>query len=781
MLDPALRARADRFRADNVRARVFNPQPRPHWIGQTNQFWYRHESAEGITFTRVDAETGEQEAAFDHAAVAQALGVPDAQHLPIADLDLTGPDLTGNSLRIRTTDGRWHDVANGLAIAEASPPALHLGERAAPDGRSALFVRDHDLWLRDLATSAARRLTHDGALHHGYGASPEMNLATISLRRRGLALPANGLFSPDGSKLFTSRLDERGVQDLTLLQHVPDDHSPRPVAHTMKFAYACDDALPVETHCIIDLGSGHIATADGGPHVTGMTTCLEKDEAWWSADSTRVFFLDHDRYWRRLTLSEMDAATGAIRVVFSETVATFIDTNLSVLGLPNYRVLDASGEFIWFSQEDGWAHLYLHDLATGARKGRITGGQGGGQWAVRDLLHVDPVARTVEFLAGGLDDTANPYHRTLCRIGLDGTGFTILTPGSEDHCLAMPAKRVPRDHIRPEGDIGQWRAPGGRYFVHTYSDLTTLPVTEIRHADGGKIATLVSASLAPDLAAAWRWPVPFVVTADDGTTDLFGAMWLPTDFDPSQRYPVIDYIYPGPQRGQLPTVMLTDIMPELGRATLPQAFAELGFVVINVDGRGTPLRSKAFHDASYGKLDDPGMLADHVATLRQLAAAHPFMDISRVGIMGHSGGGYASVRALLDYPDAFHVAVATSGNHDQRGYSFAWVEKYMGPLVSHPDGTTSYSSAANGPLAANLRGKLLLATGDMDDNVHPALTMQLAAALIAADKDFDFIPLPNDDHTTVWSKPYFLRRAMEFMVTHLGAGRTGAAGNGDHS
>ena len=758
MLDPDLHAKADRFRADQVRARVYNPMPRPHWIGATDRFWYRHEGPEGITFTRVDAATGERAPAFDHVAVAAALGVPDPHRLPIADLDLTGP-----TLRLRHTDGRWYDIAGGTATGQAAPAALHPGERAAPDGKTALSIRDHDLWLRDLATHRERRLTHDGAPHQGYGASPESNLTTITLRRRGIALPANALFSPDGTKIFTSRLDERAVRDLTLLQHVPDDASPRPVAHTLKFAFAADPGLPLETHCVIDLETGVIRHADGLACVTGMTTCLEKDEAWWSADSTRVFFLARDRYWRHLALHEMNAATGHVRTIHTETCDTFIDTNLSVLGLPNYRILDKSNEFIWFSQADGWAHLYLHDLATGALKNRITGGQ----WVVRDLLHVDAAARSVEFLAGGLDETANPYHRTLCRTGLDGTGFTVLTPGPADHGLAMPLKRVPRDHIRPEGETGCYRAPSGRYFVHTSSDLTSLPITEIRHADGGKVDTLVKAELAPDLARAWRFPTPFSVTADDGQTRLFGAMWLPTDFDPAKRYPVIDDIYPGPQRGMTPTVMLTDIMPELGRATLPQAFAELGFVVINVDGRGTPLRSKAFHDASYGKLDDPGMLADHVATLRQLAARHPFIDISRVGIMGHSGGGYASVRALLDYPDHFHAGVATSGNHNQLGYSFAWVEQYMGPLVAAPDGTSNYTSAANAPLAANLRGKLLLATGDMDDNVHPALTWQLAAALIAADKDFEFIPLPNDDHTTVWSKPYFLRRAMEFMVRSL--------------
>jgi dipeptidyl-peptidase-4 len=219
----------------------------------------------------------------------------------------------------------------------------------------------------------------------------------------------------------------------------------------------------------------------------------------------------------------------------------------------------------------------------------------------------------------------------------------------------------------------------------------------------------------------------------------------------------------------------------LFRATLPQVFSELGFVVVNVDGRGLPLRSKAMHDLSYGKLNDPGMLSDHVYVLRELARRHDYIDLGRVGIMGHSGGGYASVRALLEYPEFFHVAVATSGNHDQKGYSFAWTEKYQGPLVRAVDGTTNYDGAANAPLAHRLQGKLLLAYGDMDDNVHPALTLQLIAALIAADKDFDVIVLPNDDHTTVWNKPYFLRRAMEFMVRHLGAASSPSPGAGQPS
>ena len=718
MLTPERRARAERFLAQNFRPLLYNPQIRPHWIGDTDSFWYRHETPTGTTIMLVDAATGAASPAANPAALEATL----------------------------------------------TPPPTRPGDTLSPDGTLAAFVRAHDLWLRDTATNQERRLTHDGAAHHAWAKSPDMNLTTVTLQRRGITLPANVLWSPDSRHLFTSRLDERDVLDLPLLQHVPDDGSVRPKLHSMKFALSGDAHLPLETHHIIDVATGAI-TPGAGPCVTGMTTAIEKEEAWWAADSTRVFYLDRDRLWQRQSLHELTTA-GAHRIIHSETAATFIDNQLSTLGLPCIKILDASEEFLWYSQATGWGHLSLHDLATGARKATITQGD----WNVRDLLHVDPAARTVEFTAAGLAPGSNPYHRTLCRAPLDGGPLSVLTPGDFDHQLAIPLKRVPRDHIRPPLDTGWYRAPSGRYFVHTEADLVSLPVTRLRRADGSLVATLATASIDPSIAGDFRFPEPFTALAADGKTTIYGAIWRPSDFDPAKSYPVIDYIYPGPQRGQYPAITLTDFMPELGRPMLQQVFAELGFIVINVDGRGsTPLRSKAFHDHSYRKLQDPGCIEDHVATLGQLAASRPWMDLSRVGITGHSGGGYASVHAMLHYPDHFHAAVASSGNHDQLGYSFAWTEKYQGAVTATSHATTTYSTAANPPFAANLRGKLLLATGDMDDNVHPALTMQLAHALIAADKDFDFIPLTNDDHTTVWSKPYFLRRAMEFFVRHLGA------------
>jgi dipeptidyl-peptidase-4 len=311
MLPKELRARAERFLpAARVRAQIYNPQVRPHWIDDSH-FWYRRESADGVTIVVVDAET------------AKATPAPDP-----------------------------------AAFAEAAPPSAP-GETRSPDGKRAAFRRGDDLWVREVGSGAERQLTFDGAPHHAYAKSPDMNLTTVTLARRGITLPAGVLWSPDSSRLFTSRLDEREVADLPLVQHVPDSGSARPVLHTMKVALVGDAGLPMESHLVIDADTGETVWAKSGPHVTGVMTCIEKGEAWWSPDSTRVFFLDHDRHSRRLTLHELDAATGAVREVITETADTYHDVNVSVLGLCNIHVLADQNEVIWFSQRDGWGHLYL--------------------------------------------------------------------------------------------------------------------------------------------------------------------------------------------------------------------------------------------------------------------------------------------------------------------------------------------------------------------------------------------------------------------------------------
>ncbi len=710
-LPPEVTRRVDRFLPGNVRPLVYNPELHPIWIDD-GRFRYRREGPGGASMIEVEAATG-------------------------------------------------HRVA--VSMPEPALPAAAPHERASPDGEWVLFRRGDDVWLRAAKGGAERRLTSDGEPAHSYGKSADANLATVTLARKGVALPPVALWSPDSRRILLCRLDERAVGDFPMVQHVPEDGSARPRYWPLKLALSGDTALPMVEYLIIEAASGRINPVAAGPLIGGVASAIERSEAWWSADSARVYVTDRDRLSRRLSLLEFDAAAGASRVAVEETADTFIDTNLSVIGRPNIVVLDRSGEVLWFSQRDGRAHLYLYDLATGALKGRVTEGR----WMVRDVVRVDEAARQVWFLAGGVDPERDPTLRTLCRIGLDGTGFTVLTPEAAEHSVAMPALRMPRDHVRPAPEPGEGIAPDFRHFIHTHSTIDRLPVTSLRRADGSLVAVLEEASLDPALAGAWRWPVPFRVIAADGQTPLWGAMWLPSDFDPVRRYPVLDWIYPGPQRGQTPKGAF-GAGSELARNVMPQAFAEIGCIVVNVDGRGTPLRDKAFHDRSYGRLDDPGCLEDHVATIRELARRHAYIDTGRVAIMGHSAGGYATVRAMASYPDFFRVGVSSAGNHDQRGYGFTWAEKHQGPVESLPDGTTSHTKAANKHVVDTIAGKLLLAYGEMDDNVHPALSLQLIDALVKADKDFELVVLPNEDHGSTTQHPYFLRKAMEFLGEHLG-------------
>ncbi len=367
-----------------------------------------------------------------------------------------------------------------------------------------------------------------------------------------------------------------------------------------------------------------------------------------------------------------------------------------------------------------------------------------GEWAVLDLLHVDEKHGYLYFTAGGKEAGQDPYYPHLYRVKLDGTHLRHLTPEPSNHDIAF--------------------SPTGRFFIDTYSRIDTAPVSVLRAADGRLIRELQRADIAPLRAAGWRPPEPFKVKARDGHTDIYGVIFRPSNFDPGERYPVLDAIYPGPQVIRTPKAF--------GVQESDQALAELGFIVVTIDGMGTPSRSRAFRELSYNNMGDAGGLEDHIAGLKQLAARYPYLDLTRVGIYGNSGGGYASARALLKFPDFYKVAVAAAGNHDQRSYWAEWGERFHGYPVGE-----NFLSQANAPLAANLKGRLLLVHGSLDDNVHPSNTLQLVDALIAANRDFDLLILPNRNHGLVdlgkgkaasrRSDPYFLRRRWDYFVEHL--------------
>jgi dipeptidyl aminopeptidase/acylaminoacyl peptidase len=400
-----------------------------------------------------------------------------------------------------------------------------------------------------------------------------------------------------------------------------------------------------------------------------------------------------------------------------------------------WRVLPGSNELIWWSQRDNWTHLYLYDLATGRLKNRITTGEGN----VVDIVRVDERTRTLYFMAQGREQGRDPYFQHLYRVGFDGRGLRLLTPENANHTVSV--------------------SPDGRHVVDTYSTPDTPPVTVLRDMTGRVLQMLERADISRLLATGWRPPTPIRMKGRDGTTDIYGLMYTPSNLDSTRTYPIVNQIYPGPQVG---SVGSRSFSPARGDN---QALAELGFIVVQIDGMGTPGRSKQFADAYYGNMND-NTLPDQVAGMRELARRHRFIDIDRVGIWGHSGGGFATAAAMFLHADFFDVGVSQSGNHENRNYEDDWGERYHGLLVRNGD-TDNYAEEANQTHAANLRGRLLLAHGGMDDNVPPTNTLLVADALIKAGKDFDLLIFPNARHGYGADNNYMMRRRWDYFVRHL--------------
>jgi dipeptidyl aminopeptidase/acylaminoacyl peptidase len=424
--------------------------------------------------------------------------------------------------------------------------------------------------------------------------------------------------------------------------------------------------------------------------------------------------------------------TGDVRTVLEETENTFFESGYNRI---NWHLLSKSNEVIWFSQQRNWGHLYLYDLSTGALKNQITAGC----WRVLQLLHIDQQQRKLLF-TGSNREPGDPYFQYLYSIKFDGSGLTLLTPDSANHSLSF--------------------SPGYDYFIDTWSTPATPPVSVLRNIQGKKLLDLEKADISQLVAAGWKAPIPISMKARDGETDIYGLMYTPSHLDLNRKYPIINSIYPGPQSGSTGSRSFSAVRGDL------QALAELGFVVVTIDAMGTPGRSKSFHDAYYGNMGDNG-LPDQIAGMQELASRYPWIDIDRVGIFGHSGGGFASTDAILRYPDFFDVAVSGSGNHDNRNYEDDWGEKWQGLLTTNPDGSTNYDNQANQLLAKNLKGKLLITHGGMDGNVPVSNTMLVVEALIAANKDFDLIIFPNAGHGYGSASSYMMRRRWDYFVKHL--------------
>jgi len=728
-------ARAERFLPEKVQKLLFKMEVRPQWIGMTERFWYKLETQGGKEFIHVDPLKNSRSHAFDHHKLAAALSratktAYEACHLPFDMITFVEED---RAIQFQVDKTTWAcDLETYECKKVEKKSAPRSDELCSHDGQWAVFVKDHNLYLRSLTSEEEISLTTDGVLHFDYASYPESDTSWVTRKREGKKLLPEAVWSPDSSKLITHRLDQRKVEPLYLLQHAPPDEAYRPVLHIYRYPFAGDKGLAVVEYVIFDIERQTQTWIKYEAQPIYCETPMAFERVWWSKDTKRIYFVFNERGDRAMRLCEAEVKTGETRVILEEHGITHIDLHPVLGARPNVRDLNGGKEIIWFSERDGWAHLYLCDGQTGSLKNRITSGA----WAIREIKYMDETNRWVYFTAGGKERGRDPYYRHLYRAKLDGSKLELLTEEDADHQVTF--------------------SPSGLYFIDSYSRVDLPPVSVLRSSEGKIIRVLEEADPQSLLEIGWKYPERFCVKARDGITDIYGVIYRPTTFDPNEKYPVIDAIYPGPQTTRTPKSFSSIFRFQ------DAALAELGFIVIAVDGLGTPFRSKAFHDFSYGNLGDTGGLADHIVAIRQLSHKYSYLDLSRVGIYGHSGGGYAAARAILTHPDFYKVAVSSAGNHDARGYVSDWLEKYQGLPEDK-----NYANQANVHLANNLKGKLLLACGDMDDNVHPAMTLQLVDALIKANKDFDFLLLPNSNHSFRPHREYFFRKRWDYFVRHL--------------
>ncbi len=740
-------SRAEQMLTWNTLPLIYHVPPRPNWIRgaeRGSRFWYRVDVPGGAEYNVVDPATGSSSSLFDVPRLATAMSL--AADTSFAATALTLRDLEfGNGGRdLRTAifvEGSRRFTCNVGAYTCTVGDTLPEQRRFArsPDGRWLAFVAGHNLWVKPASGGDSVQLTTDGEKLYGYGYSAPR---PGQLRHKRVPRPTLQ-WSPDSRRIAVQRSDERNVRNLDLISST----SQRPQHYSYPYALPGDSIIPMIDIYIADLDARKTVKVDAPPQsmsVNGFNGM--SDSTWitvkWAAGGDKLYFTHVDRGPRHVILYEADAASGSARPVLRDSSKTYLELNLESGGRPNWYVT-RGGDVIWFSERDGWAHLYRYTL-DGRQVNRITEGT----WTVGEIKYVDDAAGYVYFTARGREPGLDPYYAKLYRASLSGGGLALLTPEDADHTI--------------------WFAPDGSGFVDQYSRVDVAPVTVLRSVAGRVVKELEKGDISALLATGWRYPEPFRVLARDGVTELYGVMYKPRDFDSTKSYPVLDHIYPGPQIIAAPKSFFPSKGDGLVYATMGQvqAVAELGFIVVHIDAMGTNLRSKAFHDTWYANMGDNG-IPDHITAIKQLGASRPYMDLTRVGIYGHSGGGFASTDALLRYPDFFSAAVSTSGNHDNRTYYYGWAERYQGLLERDTlRKSDNYENQVNALLAKNLRGKLFLITGDMDDNVHPAMTINVANALIKANKSFDFLIMPDRDHGLT-QEPYVIRRSWDFWVENL--------------
>jgi dipeptidyl-peptidase-4 len=769
---------ASRFSPKKLQKLVFTTAVEPHWLKYSNRFWYVFENTDIKRWYIVDPAKRTKKLMFDNDKLAAEITLIvkdpfDAQHLPIENLKFTKDESSiqfelkssideikkdrkdkkaADSLEKKVFYFTYNLQTNKLTELKNYDKVKPRPTWAsiAPDSSAIIFSKKNNLfWMdkdnykkalknEDDSTVVEHQLTKDGIEYYGYGGNDnETNVDAVKNKNKRKS--SQVLWSPDSKHFVTIRTDNRKVKDLWVINSIAD---PRPTLETYKYEMPGEKESPLREMILFNFEAKtyqklNTSLFKDQELSTWQAPVLQKNKddefvpSVWLGTANEFYFYRTGRDLKRIDVCSVDIGTGKVTVHVQERMNTYID-------ITRPGLINGGAELVEWSERDGWGHFYLYDNA-GKLKNQITSGP----FHCDEIVNIDEKKRLLYFTASGREPHEDPYYVHLYSISLDGSGIKLLDAGNFTHTSSLN--------------------DNASYFVNTFSRVNTAPKSVLCDTWGTKVMDLETADLSALMAAGYKFPEPFKVKADDGITDLYGVMYKPFDFDPAKKYPIIEYVYPGPQTESVSKAFSA-------RMDYVDRLAQLGFIVVSVGNRGgTPERSKWYHTYGYGNLRDYG-LADKKATVEQLAVRYPFIDIDRVGITGHSGGGFMSTAAILVYPDFFKVAVSESGNHDNSVYNRWWSEKHNGvkeTITPKGDTTFQYTIDKNPELAKNLKGYLMLSTGDIDNNVHPANTIRLMNALIKANKRFDFVMLPGQRHAYGDMTEYFFWKKADYFVEHL--------------
>lgn len=734
--------RAEQRLTWNALRHVTGDQVQPNWYSDSTRFWYRIMTPRGYEFYTASGATGQRAPLFDNVRLAASLArIADtavvAGSLPFQRFDFADDGRNERKIHLRIGKRAFEcELATYVCAKVDTLPDRRRYVRS-PDKQWDAFESGHNLWVRRVGSTDSVQLTTDGIDKYAYGVGSP---SPTQIKNKTPNTP-QVTWSPDSKKLVVPRIDERGVKTF----HLYSSTTSRPTAYEYPYALPGDSVVQQIEYYIADVEARSSRRIDSPPQPMMSFYSFGGRQLQWSPNSDRVYFTHVNRGPKRVQLMVADVAGGAPRQITVDSSSSYVAGNLDLfVGGTNWKPL-RNGDVIWFSERDGWGHLY-HLGSDGTVKHQITSGD----WVVISLLGVDETAGRVYFTARGREKERHPEYTFLYSVGIDGSGLTLLTPENTNHEITA--------------------VPGARTFLDSYSRVDSPSVSVLRGADGKVIRELERADITALKATGWIPGEIFFAKARDGVTDVSGVIWKPSNFDSTKSYPVIEHIYPGPLISPVPKSFFpTRAGFSYSTFGQVQALAELGFIVVSIDAIGNTARNKGIYTRYYGELGDNG-IADRVAVVKQLGMRHRWMDLTRVGIYGHSGGGFSSTDALLRFPDFYKVAVSTAGNHDNRQYYHGWGERFQGLFErDSAKGTDNYAAAANKTYVSNLKGKLFLIHGDMDDNVHPAHTIALVDALIKANKPFDMLILPDADHGLT-QHPYIIRRTWDYFVQHLMGG-----------